>query len=125
MRAKIQFFGYAGYQIVTSDGKHVIIDPYLNGNPVAPFQAKDLDRVDLLLITHNAYDHLGDAPEIIRLHNPGHADHRFRWMPSTHSGQCRPPDLTRGVQFFPEAGIGGRLASESVDGMLRNPQEHV
>jgi L-ascorbate metabolism protein UlaG (beta-lactamase superfamily) len=69
MRAKIQFFGYAGYQIVTSDGKHVIIDPYLNGNPVAPFQAKDLDRVDLLLITHNAYDHLGDAPEIIRQHN--------------------------------------------------------
>lgn len=69
MKAKIQFFGYAGYQIVTSDGKYVIIDPYLRGNPVAPFQAKDLDRVDLLLITHNAYDHLGDAPEIIRQHN--------------------------------------------------------
>jgi hypothetical protein len=59
------------------------------------------------------------------LHNPGLADHRFRWMPSTHSGPCRPPVLTHGVQFFREAGIGGRLASESVDGMLRNPEEHV
>lgn len=59
------------------------------------------------------------------LHNPGHADHRFRWMPSTHYGPCRPPVPTRGVQFFLDAGIGGRLASESVNGMLRNPEGHV
>ena len=25
------------------------------------------------------------------VHNPGYADHRFRWMPSTRSGPCRPP----------------------------------
>jgi len=24
------------------------------------------------------------------VHNPGHADYRFRWMPSTHSRACRP-----------------------------------
>jgi len=68
MSVKIQFFGFAGYKIITAGGKHVVIDPYLNKNPVAPFKARDLDRVDLLLITHNAYDHLGDAPEIIRQH---------------------------------------------------------
>jgi len=66
MTVQIQFFGYAGYKIILENGKHVVIDPYLNNNPVAPFKAKDLDRVDLLLITHNAYDHLGDAPEILR-----------------------------------------------------------
>jgi DNA replication protein DnaC len=59
------------------------------------------------------------------VHNPGHADHRFRWMPSTHSGPCRPTVPTHGVQLFLDAGIDGRLASESVDGMLRNPEEHV
>jgi hypothetical protein len=60
------------------------------------------------------------------MHNPGHADHRFRWMPSTHSGPCRPPVPTHGVQFFLDAGIGGRLASESVvDGMLPNAEEHI
>lgn len=69
MSLKIRFFGYAGYEIVTSQGKHVVIDPYLNDNPVAPFKAGDLEKVDLLLVTHNAYDHLGDAPEIIRQHN--------------------------------------------------------
>jgi hypothetical protein len=30
-----------------------------------------------------------------------------------------------GVQFFRNTGIGGRLELESVDGMLRNPEEHV
>jgi L-ascorbate metabolism protein UlaG (beta-lactamase superfamily) len=68
MTVKIQFFGFAAYKITTSNGKNVVIDPYLNDSPVSPIKAKDLDNVDLLLITHNAYDHLGDAPEIIRQH---------------------------------------------------------
>ena len=48
-----------------------------------------------------------------KLHNPGHADHRFRWMPSTHSRACRPVVPAHGVQFFQVAGIGGRHAPES------------
>ncbi|MCD4672656.1 MAG: MBL fold metallo-hydrolase [Anaerolineaceae bacterium] len=66
MSVKIQFFGYAGYKIITKSGVHIVVDPFLNDNPVAPFKADELDRVDLLLITHNAYDHFGDAPEILR-----------------------------------------------------------
>ena len=69
MRPTIQFFGVAAYKIVTSSGKVVVIDPFLNKNPVSPIKAADLDRVDLLLITHNAVDHFGDAPEIIRKHH--------------------------------------------------------
>jgi hypothetical protein len=46
-------------------------------------------------------------------------------MPTIDSDGCRPPVPTHGVQFFLEAGIGGRLASESVDGMLRDPERHV
>lgn len=65
MSVTVQFFGYSGYKIITEAGKHVVIDPYLNDNPVAPLKATDLDQVDLLLITHNAYDHFGDSPEII------------------------------------------------------------
>jgi L-ascorbate metabolism protein UlaG (beta-lactamase superfamily) len=65
---KIQYFGYSGYKIITEDGTHVVVDPFLNNNPVAPFKADALEKVDLLLLTHNAYDHFGDAPEIIRKH---------------------------------------------------------
>ncbi|RPI21643.1 MAG: MBL fold metallo-hydrolase [Chloroflexota bacterium] len=68
MAVKLQFFGYAAYLIQASNGKNILIDPYLNQNPVSPVKANQLGRVDLLLITHNAYDHFGDAAEIIRQH---------------------------------------------------------
>lgn len=71
MRTKIIFFGFAGYKIVTPENKHIVIDPFLTNNPVAPFMPEELGQVDLLLITHNAYDHFGDAADIIkRYHCP-------------------------------------------------------
>ena len=57
------------------------------------------------------------------VHNPSDADRRFRFMPSTCSEPCRPAVPTDGVQFFLDVGSGGRLGSESVDGMLWNPVE--
>ena len=66
MKTRIIFFGYAGYKIITPEDIHIVIDPFLSGNPAAPFTPASLGQVDLLLITHNAYDHFGDAPEIIR-----------------------------------------------------------
>ena len=66
MTVSIQFFGVAGYEIVTADGTHVVIDPFLEKNPFCPVKIDDLVKVDLLLLTHNAFDHFGDAPEIIR-----------------------------------------------------------
>jgi L-ascorbate metabolism protein UlaG (beta-lactamase superfamily) len=69
MSAKLQFFGYAAYRIETESGKNVVIDPFLNNNPVTPVKSKDLGQVDLMVITHNAYDHFGDAPEIIKKNN--------------------------------------------------------
>ena len=55
----------------------------------------------------------------------------IRAMPTIDSDGCRPPVLSHvdhpfrwdGVQFSRDAGIGGRLDSESVDGMLRNPEK--
>jgi len=66
LNTQLIFFGYGGYKIITPDNTHIVIDPYLTGNPVAPFTPETLGQVDLLLITHNAYDHFGDAPEILR-----------------------------------------------------------
>jgi len=68
MSVKLQFYGIAGYSIFTSAGVHVVVDPFLNNNPYSKIKTTDLDKVDLLLITHNAFDHFGDAPEIINKH---------------------------------------------------------
>jgi L-ascorbate metabolism protein UlaG (beta-lactamase superfamily) len=68
MAASIQFFGVAAYKLITADGKHVLIDPFMDKNVFSPVKSSDLEQVDLLLITHNAFDHLGDAPAIIKSH---------------------------------------------------------
>ena len=68
MSISIQFFGVAGYKIVTADGCHILIDPFLDDNPYSPVKSDDLDRVDLLLLTHNAWDHFGDAAKIVKKH---------------------------------------------------------
>jgi L-ascorbate metabolism protein UlaG (beta-lactamase superfamily) len=68
MSVSIQFFGAAAYLIVTAAGRRVLIDPFLNQNAYSPVKAGDLERVDLLLLTHSAFDHFGDAPEILQKH---------------------------------------------------------
>ncbi len=70
MAVKLQFFGTAGYRIVTASGKTILIDPYLDENPVCPVAAADIESADVLLITHNAYDHFGDAPSIVNRLRP-------------------------------------------------------
>jgi L-ascorbate metabolism protein UlaG (beta-lactamase superfamily) len=70
MAVTIRFFGVAGYKIVTSSGIHVVIDPFLDGNPNCPVKVKDLGQVDILLITHNAFDHFGNAAQVVQLYNP-------------------------------------------------------
>ena len=62
MTVRCQFLGVAGYKFITSAGKHVVIDPFLRDT----LTVESLNRVDLLLITHNAFDHLGDSAEVIR-----------------------------------------------------------
>lgn len=62
----IRFFGVANYEIVTQAGQHILIDPFFDTNPGSPIRAQEVDRADLILVSHGAFDHLGDAAEIAR-----------------------------------------------------------
>jgi L-ascorbate metabolism protein UlaG (beta-lactamase superfamily) len=66
MSTQIRFYGVAAYEIVTSRGQHILIDPFLDENPGSPIQSHQLERVDLVLVSHAAFDHLGDAEAIAR-----------------------------------------------------------
>ena len=61
---KITALGHAGF--LFDDGTRLIIDPFLTGNPTAPFQASHLTRMDVVLVTHSHADHLGDAYDIVK-----------------------------------------------------------
>lgn len=66
MKTRIRFLGIAAFEITLPDGRIVLIDPYLNGNPASPVKVADLEQVDLVLVTHLAVDHMGDAAAIAR-----------------------------------------------------------
>lgn len=65
MTTRLRFLGIAGYEIV-GPTQRILIDPFLTGNPTAPCRPDDLERPDVILVTHAAPDHLGDASAIAR-----------------------------------------------------------
>src|SRR5438552_2060487 len=65
---RIRFFGVAAYEIVTRSGKHILVDPFLDENPGSPVKSGDFERVDLVIVSHAAVDHLGDTDKIAAKH---------------------------------------------------------
>jgi L-ascorbate metabolism protein UlaG (beta-lactamase superfamily) len=55
--------GVAAYEVL-SERHRVLFDPFLRGNPVAPIGPEELDRPDVILVSHAPADHLGDTAEI-------------------------------------------------------------
>lgn len=64
---RLTYNGHACFT-VEAQGRSVIIDPFLNGNPVAKIKPADVS-VDAVLVTHGHGDHLGDAVEIAKKNN--------------------------------------------------------
>ncbi len=60
---RITWLGHAAW-LIEAGGKRVLIDPFITGNPSSPVKASDLEKIDLILVTHNHSDHLGDTVEI-------------------------------------------------------------
>ena len=59
---KITWQGHSCF-ILEAEGKSIIIDPFLSGNPTARIKASDV-KVDAIFVTHGHSDHLGDAVAI-------------------------------------------------------------
>jgi L-ascorbate metabolism protein UlaG (beta-lactamase superfamily) len=66
MTTQIRFFGVAAYEIITSHGQHVLMDPFLDDNPGSPVKSDELERVDLIIVSHAPFDHFGDTEKIAR-----------------------------------------------------------
>jgi L-ascorbate metabolism protein UlaG (beta-lactamase superfamily) len=60
---KITYFGHSCF-LVTVNGKRLLFDPFISGNPLAA----DIDikaiQADYMLLSHGHLDHVGDAIEI-------------------------------------------------------------
>ncbi len=60
----IRFLGHAAFAL-ENDGKTILIDPFLTGNPKAAATADEV-AADAILLTHGHGDHLGDTVAIAK-----------------------------------------------------------
>lgn len=61
---EITWHGHSNVTI-QADGKKILIDPFFTGNPECDLKAGDVDELDLVLVTHDHGDHVGDTVEIM------------------------------------------------------------
>ncbi|WFS61339.1 metal-dependent hydrolase [Pseudodesulfovibrio thermohalotolerans] len=65
---EITWFGHANFRIKAADAT-LFIDPFFVGNPSAPTSYKDVDECNLILVTHDHHDHIGQTLELAVKHD--------------------------------------------------------
>lgn len=64
---KVSFHGHA-VVLIETEGKKVIIDPFITGNSLSDLKVEEL-QVDAILLTHGHSDHVGDTVELAKKNN--------------------------------------------------------
>ena len=71
MAIKFRYLGWTAFEITMNDGFRIILDPLLHGRPSedvpsSPVGIEEFDSVDLVMVSHVAADHVGQAFEILK-----------------------------------------------------------
>jgi len=62
---KLTWLGHATF-LLEAQGKRVLIDPWLQGNPACPDELKDPGPLDIIVATHGHNDHIQDLTEVAK-----------------------------------------------------------
>ncbi len=63
-KTTIKWISHAGFQITSTTGKLIYIDPWFD-NPLAAMKLEEVKQAALVLVTHDHFDHVGQAAEIV------------------------------------------------------------
>jgi L-ascorbate metabolism protein UlaG (beta-lactamase superfamily) len=67
---RLTWLGHSTFRIETPSGQTIYVDPWIAGNPMCPEKDQEVKKADLLLCTHGHFDHIADAVELAKQHNP-------------------------------------------------------
>lgn len=67
---RITYYGHSTFEIQSSSGKTVFIDPWIRENPMCPDHLKQVKKADIIAVTHGHFDHISDVIPIAKEHNP-------------------------------------------------------
>ncbi len=67
MAIKITWLGHAAF-VIEGANRKIYIDPWIE-NPKSPISLKDIKEADLVLVTHDHFDHVGQTSELIKKTN--------------------------------------------------------
>lgn len=71
MRGKLRWLSVAFVEYVTDDGKRIIFDPWTQsqGNSLCPYSNEEFCNTDLILVSHDHFDHVGSVVPISKSSN--------------------------------------------------------
>ncbi|MEM7007794.1 MAG: metal-dependent hydrolase [Thermodesulfobacteriota bacterium] len=67
---ELTYMGHSTFKIKSVEGKIIIVDPWVYGNPICPEKLKKIDKVDILAVTHAHFEHIGDSVKLGHEHKP-------------------------------------------------------
>jgi L-ascorbate metabolism protein UlaG (beta-lactamase superfamily) len=71
MSVNLRYLGWSAFEVRLEDGRCIVLDPLLNGAaeeavPPSPAKLEEFDDVNVVMVTHVAGDHVGQAFEILQ-----------------------------------------------------------
>jgi L-ascorbate metabolism protein UlaG (beta-lactamase superfamily) len=65
-KVQLLYLGHSSFKFITERDTIIYLDPFIEGNRDCPIKLADIDKADIVLVTHGAFDHLGQAIEIVK-----------------------------------------------------------
>ncbi|MFN2127841.1 MAG: metal-dependent hydrolase [Anaerolineales bacterium] len=68
MSGNIRWLGHSFVEFTTGDNKVILFDPWTkdDGNPACPIDTEEIERADLVLVSHDHFDHIASAAAICK-----------------------------------------------------------